>query len=89
MDFGADTTFRADLEQAIEESGRDGPRIDYLRRMRPHGHCSVLGARPMRMRRNFVAVRDSNDLGISCTIDCPACGTRIQTVETLPLEPRD
>jgi hypothetical protein len=32
----------------------------------------------------FVGVRDSNDPGISCTIDCPVCGTRIQTVEILP-----
>jgi transcription elongation factor Elf1 len=35
------------------------------------------------------AVRDSNDQGFSCTVDCPVCGTRIQTVETLPLEPCD
>jgi hypothetical protein len=32
------------------------------------------------------AADDSHDFLISCTIDCPGCGTRIQFVETLPLD---
>jgi hypothetical protein len=32
----------------------------------------------------LAAAVDSHDLRISCTIDCPGCGTRIQLVEALP-----